>query len=321
MVSNDDGRTWSEPVPIYEGLPPGVPNVMNVDRGQLIKTRDGVIVLIYADAVSKPPRRVKDLWDEARGDWSGELRSDVWTIRTLDEGKTWLDRQRMPPEWFAGRNGNFNYGISTTSGHIVFPLQPLLHSPGRWGTRTIVSPDNGKTWKPGNLIDLGGVGHHDGGFEATLAELSDGRLFMLLRTNLDRFWEAYSSDHGCYWREIRPSQIDASSAPGYLLNLASGRIVLVWNRLYPEGSDNYPRRNGAYSEPMASWHRRELSIAFSPDDGRTWTKPVVFARAHDERGSLSYPYVFERRPGDLWVVAKYGSEPRVFVSLREEDFT
>ena len=75
--------------------------------------------------------------------------------------------------------------------------------------------------------------------EATVAELSNGRLLMLIRTNLDRFWEAYSDDGGRYWREIRPSQIDASSSPGYLIRLASGRLALVWNRLYPEGKKQH----------------------------------------------------------------------------------
>ena len=316
VVSKDDGKTWSGRRPIYEGPPPGVPG-----SGQILKTRDGVIVLIYRD----PSTGKRSSWDRDIKGWTGEMRVDLWTIRTLDEGKTWIDRQQIPPGWYGGSNGNFNYGVQTSSGHIVFPMQPILHGPGRWGIRTIVSADNGKTWEPGNLIDLGGCGHHDGGFEATIAELSDGRLFMLLRTNLDWFWEAYSSDHGRYWREIGRSQIDASSAPGYLLNLSSGRIALVWNRLYPEGETSFPRRNGDFSKVMASWHRAELSIAFSEDDCKTWTKPVIFASAEDKKSWLSYPYIFERRPGELWVITKQhqlGSEniPPVRVIMQEEDF-
>ena len=68
-------------------------------------------------------------------------------------------------------------------------LAPQPHA-----TLTCVSADEGKTWQRGNIIDLGGRGHHDGAIEATVAELSTGRLLMLIRTNLDRFWEAYSDD-------------------------------------------------------------------------------------------------------------------------------
>ena len=317
IVSKDDGKTWSEPRPVYEGPPPGVPPA----DSRIVKTLDGVIVLIYSD----PNTSKIGSWDRSTEDWVGEMSTDLWTIRSLDDGRTWVDRQQIPPVWYGGFNSNLNYGMSTSSGHVVFPMQPILHGPGRLGIRTIVSADNGKTWEPGNLIDLGGCGNHDGGTEPAMTELSDGGLFMLLRTNLDWFWEARSSNHGQYWREIGPSQIDASSAPGYLLKLSSGRIALVWNRLYPEGETSFPRRNGDFSKVMASWHRVELSIAFSEDDCKTWTKPVVFARADDKAAHLSYPYILERRPGELWVVSgwnKLGSEDLtpVRVIMREEDF-
>ena len=51
---------------------------------------------------------------------------------------------------------------------------------------------------------------------------------------------------------------------------------------------------------QASWQREELSLAFSEDDAKTWTKPVVIAR--QPGGGLSYPFVFERRPGELWII-------------------
>lgn len=182
---------------------------------------------------------------------------------------------------------------------------------------TRLSKDDGKTWKRGNVIDLGGHGDHDGAMEATLAELSDGRLLMLLRTNLDYFWEAFSDAQGLYWRVLRPSQIDASSAPGYLIRLASGRLALVWNRLYPEGKTSGLRSGGgSLSEPKARWHRDELALAFSRDDGKTWSKPAVIVR--QPRGGLSYPYVLERRPGELWVITRFSTN--VCVSLREADF-
>ena len=45
-----------------------------------------------------------------------------------------------------------------------------------------------------------------------------------------------------------------------------------------------------YNPPPA---REELSLSFSSDDAKTWTKPIVLARQKD--GQLSYPYVIERR--------------------------
>ncbi len=320
-ISQDGGKTWSEPRQIYHGPKPGTPG-----NGLLLKTRDEVIVLVYGDGDT-----YQWGWDDARGVANPDIRLDVWTIRSLDEGKTWVDRQRI----LDGYCGALIDIIQTKSGHIVVPIQSMLRDPGRHATYTAVSTDNGKTWKKSNLIDLGGYGHHDGAMEATLAELKDGRLWMLLRTTWDRFWQAYSDDHGLSWRVIQPSKIDASSSPGYLKRLASGRLVLVWNRLYREGEDTYAqvtRKDFEGPYPMGkafrwysqrtrkgdpeSWQREELSIAFSDDDGATWTAPVVIARQKQEW--FCYSYLFEAEPGLLWIFPGFGRGLRI--SLREADF-
>lgn len=113
---------------------------------------------------------------------------------------------------------------------------------------------------------------------------------------------------------IRPSSIEASTSPGYLTRLSSGGLVLVWNRFYPEGSNSFPLRSGQYSEAEASWHREELSIAFSEDDGKPWTDPVVVARERD--AWISYPYVFEVKPGLLWICC---GQSNLQVSVYEAD--
>lgn len=304
VVSQDDGKTWSQPRKAFDGPGPGIPSQAAV----LARTRSGVIVWVYMDMST-----YKWGWDDAKNRAADDVRLDVWAMRSLDEGKTWTDRQQL----LAGYCGALITMIQASSGELVVPVQDLMRNPDRHVTRPYVSADDGKSWRAGNIIDLGGHGHHDGAMEATLAELSDGRLYMLLRTNLDRFWEAYSEDHGRYWRILRPSSIDASSAPGYLIRLASGRLALAWNRLGPEGHSEVPRAGSrSAAEVQASWHRAELSLAFSEDDGKTWTQPVVIARR--PRGSLSYPFILERRPGELWVCTFFGT--RLGVSLQEADF-
>ena len=147
---------------------------------------------------------------------------------------------------------------------------------------SLTSDDEGKTWQRSNLVDLGGHGHHSGAMEPTVAQLSSDRLLMLIRTHWGRFWEALSDDGGLSWRTVRPSQIESTSAPGFLLKLHSGRLALVSN-------DKAGRAN--------------LLLYFSEDDGKSWTKPVVLA--HQKDGQLSYPYCLERRPGELWVIAGF----------------
>lgn len=303
-TSEDDGRTWSALQKIYDGPAPGIPNP---DYSVLLKTRENVLVLVYMDASTE-----KFVWDSAKREATSDSTLPVWSIRSVDEGKTWTDRQKL----LDGYCGALINIIQTSTGSIVAPAMCMVDR-NRHAVVSCVSKDDGKTWQKGNTIDLGGCGDHDGAMEPTVAELSNGRLLMLIRTNLDRFWEAYSDDGGRYWREIRPSKIDASSSPGCLLRLASGRLALVWNRLYVEGNDSTARRGGNnQSEGMASWDREELSLAFSEDDAKTWSKPVVVAR---QPGAwLSYPFAIERRPGELWIVTRFTT--KTCFSLRESDF-
>ena len=88
------------------------------------------------------------------------------------------------------------------NGPIVAPIQDLWYDPDRNVQPVFTSGDNGKSWTKSNVIDLGGHGHHDGAMESIVIELNDRRVWMLIRTNWDYFWEAYSMDEGLSWRII-----------------------------------------------------------------------------------------------------------------------
>ncbi|HUW61979.1 MAG TPA: sialidase family protein [Candidatus Bathyarchaeia archaeon] len=98
--------------------------------------------------------------------------------------------------------------------------------------------------------------------------------------------------------------------------MASGRLMLVWNRPFPEGKTEYPLTGGdrEWSEVPVSNHRGELSVAFSDDDGKTWPPHVVIAR--QPGASLAYPYVYERKPGELWLTTMQGG---IRVKVKEAD--
>ncbi|MDD4870916.1 MAG: sialidase family protein [Kiritimatiellae bacterium] len=288
-ISKDDGKTWSEPQPVCQDIHPTEPASF-----YLLQTTRGALVVVYLNAATQ-----KFAWDDKAGEPKEGCCLEIWAIRSLDGGKTWIDRQRI----LDGYNANFFGFIQTRSGKLVATVEHLATNPGRHVVCSLLSEDDGKTWRRSNLIDLGGRGHHDGATEPTVAQLSDGRLLMLIRTNLDRFWQAFSEDDGRYWRSFGPSTIDASSSPGHLLRLQSGRLVLLWNRLSPEGQPVPRSKPNVAHEVSPSWHREELSLAFSEDDARTWTKPFVIAR--QKKGQLSYPYLFERRPGELWLMAGF----------------
>ena len=309
-VSKDNGKTWSAPRPLFSDKQ----NIKVSNERTLFRTRDGVIIAAFMNLAER-----NWTWKNELGD-APAAKLPTYVMRSLDDGKTWQDIQKMHNDW----SGAVRDMIQTKDGRVIFTAMKMQHDPGRHAVLTYSSTDDGKTWKASNLIDLGGAGHHGGVTEPTLTELKDGRLWMLIRTNWGEFWSAYSSDGGRFWRIIKPSGIPASSAPGMLKRLKSGRLMLAWNRPYPEGKTEWPLSGGdnLWSATPVSNHREELSIAFSKDEGQTWSKPTVIAHKHNKpgrRGSrwIAYPYVFEQSPGELWITTMQGG---LRVSIKEAEF-
>ncbi|MBX3178736.1 MAG: exo-alpha-sialidase [Candidatus Hydrogenedentes bacterium] len=301
LSSGDEGQTW-ESWPLETGMDFEVSN----ERALLV-TREGALILACMNLKERVWK-----WNSAIHDADPGTTLPTYALRSLDFGKTWETPQKLHDEW----SGCVRNMIQTRDGAIVFTAMRLLNRPGRHSVLTYTSRDNGVSWKPSNVVDLGGRGHHGGATEATVLELNDGRLWKLIRTNLGRFWQAWSDD-SVYWRTIAPSDIPASSAPGQLLRLASGRVMLVWNRPFPDGETSFPLRGGdnEWSEVPVSNHRWEVSLAFSEDDGATWTDPAVLAKRKD--ASLAYPYLFERAPGEIWLTTMQGG---IRIAFRESDF-
>ncbi len=303
FVSSDGGQTWSAPRPLFEKSR----NIKVSNERALLRTRSGVIIAAFMNL------------NERRWTWKNELHDapnaklPTYVMRSLDDGRTWQDIQKMHDSW----TGAVRDMIQTKDGRVIFTAMKMLHNPGRHTVLTYASTDDGLNWEASNLIDLGGRGHHGGVTEPTLTELKDGRIWLLIRTNWGEFWSGYSYDGGRSWRVLQPSGIPTASAPGILKRLASGRLLLVWNRPLPEGKNTWPLRggDGLWSETPVSNHREELSLALSDDEGKTWTKSVVLAR---EKGkSLAYPYVFEYQPGELWLTTMQGG---IRIKLHEQDF-
>lgn len=306
LISNDEGKTWRS----YSIFPEGGEFSIRNERA-LVQTCDGVVILAF---VNDKERVWK--WNKETSDADENVRLPTYAIRSLDGGKTWQDIQKLHTEW----TGAIRAMIETRDGTVVFTSMMLLHNPGRHATVTYASKDNGLTWRRSNIIDLGGKGHHDGALEAAIEQLKDGRLWMLIRTNYGKFWEALSEDDGVTWLTLHPTKIDASSAPAFLKRTASGRLILIWNRLLPEGVSDFPKigGDGQFSEHPVINHRAELSVAFSSDEGKSWSKPKVIATAPEgKRRDVSYPYLFEVRPGEFWLTSMRGGLRAAF---KEVDF-
>ncbi|HBE42164.1 MAG TPA: exo-alpha-sialidase [Bacteroidales bacterium] len=310
-ISKDGGKTWTK-YPIFQDTSRFIIRVERV----LLRTKSGVIILAFAN----DRERANWSWQNDISDSPGAM-LPTYAVRSLDEGKTWQDLQKLHHEW-TGANRDI---IETKNGNIVFTSMLLRHNPGHHTVITYTSMTNGLNWIRSNVIDLGGVGHHSGVTESTVEQLKDGRLWMLMRTNWGVFWETYSENEGLTWKNYKPTKIDASSAPGMLKRLQSGRLFLVWNRNDLEGQPPSPMRpgDGISTEVASSGNRAELSVMFSDDDGKTWTDPVVIARVTDKSQvkRLAYPRFFEPNPGEIWITTTYsGFAGYLAVKLSEKDF-
>jgi sialidase-1 len=309
-VSTDEGQTWSSGRPLFSEQQP----IKVSNERAVFRTRDGVIIAAFMNLTER-----HWTWKDELGD-APDARLPAYVMRSLDDGKTWQDIQKLHEEW----SGAVRDMIQTADGRVIFTAMKIQNHPGRHSVLTYSSTDDGKSWTASNLIDLGGAGHHGGVTEPTLEQLADGRVWMLIRTNWGEFWSAYSYDGGKFWRIIQPSGIAASSAPGLIKRLSSGRLLLVWNRPYPDGKTEWSLSGGdnLWSATPVSNHREELSIAFSDDEGKTWTQPEVVAHSRDtaRQGStrwVAYPYVFEAASGELWVTTMQGG---LRAKFRESDF-
>lgn len=313
-VSSDNGKTWTS-TPMVDT------DKYEISSAECLQTKDGVIIVAFMNVKER-----KWTWNNTIFDAPGAT-LPTYVVRSTDGGKSWLEPQKMHDDW----TGAIRSIIETKNGTVVFTAMKLLHNPGRHAVLTYSSKDNGATWTASNILDNpNSRGHHSGYMESTVVELNDGRLWQLIRTNWDYIYESFSSDEGLTWNTPQKTDFDASSSPHSLIRLQSGRLILVWNRLYPEGKTYTPRFGGErdpnLSEVAASWMRHELSISFSDNDGKTWTTPRVIARYKDytqpENSTdpskwISYGHVVELNPGIIMITTESGG---LRITFNELDF-
>lgn len=287
-VSHDEGKSWKA-YPLFQDDE----KYEARDERALVKLDDGTIVFAW---MNERQRQRGGPWGEG-----GEAEVAKWALpicvsRSTDDGKTWSEPLMIQKGWC----GAIRSMIQLKSGRIVLVGQKVI--PWRHVSLTYVSDDQGKTWKASNLLDMEttDAGDHGGTMEGTVAQLSDGRVYILLRTTRGWFWEASSKDGALTWEGLAQSKLRSSTCCGQLAQLADDRLALLWN----QPTDENPRDIRS---------REELSIAFSENDAKTWSDPVVLSKRPIQAGEpyymarQSYPYLYERHPGEFWITTMQGA--------------
>ncbi len=231
--------------------------------------------------------------------------------RSKDDGKTWTAEK---PQILPDSKGNMpsmhmnDHGITLQHGkHKGRLVRPSRYYGKRnhrdeWPTHytgAIYSDDGGKTWRTSDPFPENGTG------EATVAELSDGRIYYNSRVHWQerpkntRRREAWSHDGGHTWTDFRIVEIlpdghqhRSYGCMGGLVRLpVQGRDILIFSNI---------------DTPNATRERGTVWASF--DGGKTWpVKRLVY------KGKSAYSSLNAGRPGTAsegWIYLHFEGGPK-----------
>lgn len=273
-ISQDGGRTWGPPRVLQENV--GKQNVMSVSlrRLQQPEREDTPLGMFYL---------VKNGADDLK----------AYLRTSHDEGQTF-----GPPILVTDQPGyhvmNNDRVALLSSGRLVCPVSwsPDISKQNHFVSFCYLSDDGGKSWRAGKgKVDL----PKRGAMEPEVLELTDGRLLMILRTQLGAVYASYSTDGGDSWCDPASFGVKAPEAPATLRRIPStGHLLLIWN-------------NGATRTP--------LTAAVSSDEGRTWEH----TRNLEDRTDEAYAYTslaFVRDRAVLSYYVRDGKSSRISSRFR-----
>lgn len=167
--------------------------------------------------------------------------------------------------------------ISLNSGRILLPL----YSDGLNMSIVAISDDDGTTWRPGLPI----VGR--GPIQPALAIKKNGDIVAMMRdsgSEPTRVQQSISTNNGESWSAAQKTDIP-NTASVELATLKDGKWVFVGNDI----------DDGRY----------QLSLFISDDEGKTWRWKTSLEKSEKNKGSFSYPGLFQSADGILHITYSY----------------
>lgn len=192
-----------------------------------------------------------------------------------DNGHTWsklrLMLKRQEKEFIISNGRNFT---RTRSGRLIIPVShgALKHTVG-----ILYSDNNGLTWKEGDQ-SFGGSNIKAAKFaEPTVAQLKDGRLIMLIRTDLGWIYKCYSNDDGKTWSEAVATTLQSPWCAHTMRITPEGYILVIYSR-GPNSSNS-------------GWPRNNLTFAVSFNNGDTWKDSKIIIDHTDPQYYVMQPTI------------------------------
>jgi hypothetical protein len=286
--SDDQGKSWRDPVFVID------PQAHGLKMG----TRLGSF---WCD----PKGRLWLFFHQSVGMFDGSCSN--WFVRCDDP-----DAEK--PVWtepvYIGFGASLNKPIVRKNGEWILPVSLWE----RWhidkpfadcyreldavrGANVFVSDDEGASWR-----FRGGIIFKDSCFnEHTVAELNDGRLWMLSRGMKETF-QSFSADGGKTWQP-QSTAFPHVNSKAVIRRLQSGHLLVIRH-----GQDIM----------KATPARQELTAFLTTDEGKTWSGKLLL----DERTNISYPDIAQAPNGDIYVHydrERTGAAEILFARFREED--
>jgi hypothetical protein len=262
--SSDNGANWSRPERLF-ALPKGYEQWW---VNELLVDKNGEIQLFFMIDGTNGKAFAKGEQDRPLVGEMVNMRIDIGYVRSSHHRADWS----KPRVLWIGYTGALNSVIQMDNGRILLPFSYLTKRSwggdhgsgvgaftfmGQYNCVDLYSDDDGTTWHLSDslMAPVPDIVSAYGAVEPVVVQLKDGRVWMLMRTQMGRFWESFSRD-GAHWSEPGPTDIISSDSPAGLVRLSDGRLVLLWN-----DSLRYPYAYGG---------RQILHAAVSDDSGRTW---------------------------------------------------
>ncbi len=314
--STDEGDSWGPEATLVDLPSAGKlwygPDALVDDTGELH-------VFVLNDTAGAPDGGEAN---RPRTDDASPRALNIWHARTTRHRSTWGPLRCV----WRGYTGALNSVVQLRSGRIILPFSRLTGRTwrqrggglneftfiGPFDSTVLYSDNRGATWRqtPDALhVPVPDIVSAYGAVEPVAVERRDGRAWMLIRTQMGRFYESESAD-GARWSPPVPSRITSSDSPAGLVALPDGRLVLVWNN--------------CQRFPYAYGGRHVLHAAISEDDGRTWRGYREVARdplcgqpppPNGDHGT-AYPFPAVTRGGHVIISTGQGVERERIIVVR-----
>ena len=238
--SADGGRSWSEPAVLQDNV--GRMNVMSVTLRRFRTQQRATVGMFY-------------LVKNGHGDLRVHMRISADDGRTFGESRVVTNA----PGYHVMNNDRVT---ELSDGRLLCPVAWAkdVERDGHFTSFCYWSDDEGQAWATGtSRVDV----PQRGAMEPEVLELDDGRVLMIVRTQLGEIYASYSTDRGESWSEAKPWGVKSPESPATLRRIPStGDLLLVWNPTVDAKAGHGGRRT-------------PLVAAVSRDEGTTWGEPQV----------------------------------------------